>query len=284
MSWFSEERAIALIQQAIDLNVRDFDTGNFYCDGNAERRLGLALRRCTMEERAQLRVSSKTGTQMAPSRNPGRRRLIKDFSADTIRRDVETSLERLGIDTLDVLYLHGPNEHELFSSLPILQKLHQEKTIRAIGVCGAGDNLALAASLPEVQAVMGVYNLFHREHGQTFMHAKQAGKKVVAIAPLAQGLYRKALFRPTSLADLWYLARALVKNRAELTQARRADWLHKQAGYKATDLALGFVMASQSIDVAITTTTKPAHLTASIKAADTPLSADLLAKMETKLG
>lgn len=280
-AWFPEDRAISLIHQAIELGISDFDTGNFYCGGNAEKRLGLALRDSSVKDRARLRISSKTGTQLAPSGRLMPRRLVKDFSADMIRRDVETSLTRLGIDTLDVLYLHGPDKHELFSSLPILQQLHHEGLIRQIGVCSTGDHLARAAGLPEVDVIMGTYNFLHQAHAGIFRKAKKDDKRCVAIAPLAQGLYRRGFLIPRSLPDFWYLARAAVKNRPELKQARSLKWLHEQEGWSAADLAMAFVMANDDIDLAVTTTTKAAHLETSVLAATRKLPADLLQKLAT---
>lgn len=279
-AWFAEAKAIDLVHQAITLGITHFDTGNFYCNGNAEKRLGRALRDCTVEDRARLRISSKTGTQLSASGGFLPRRLVKDFTANTIRRDVETSLTRLGINALDILYLHGPNKHQLFSSLPILQQLHHEGLIGAIGICSTGEHLALAAEQAEVDVLMGAYNFLNPAHAPLFAQAKTRGKKCVAIAPLAQGLYRRGFMRPRSLPDAWYLARALAKNRPEMTQARALSWLHQQEGLSPADLAMGYVMANQDVDLAITTTTKTEHLAASVKAASLTLPAPLLARLD----
>ena len=259
MGWFSTKKAIALIHQSIEGGIAQFDTGNFYNNGMAEKRLGLALRDFPVEQRAALRISSKTGTQIGSNG-----RLFKDFSPDTIRRDVNTSLARLGIEALDILYLHGPNEHELATSLPILAELKHAGQIRAIGVCSHGPHLKHALAQEAIDVLMGTFNLLDLSHMATFQAAHAQGKRVAAIAPLAQGLYRKELLAPRSLPDLWYLARALGKNRTELARARKNAWLHEIDDWHAPELALAFACAAPFIDNVITTTTKPTHLDANI--------------------
>lgn len=270
MGWFSEKKAISLIEQAVAAGITHYDTGNFYCRGNAETRLGHALRNLPVAERSALRVSSKTGTQIGADG-----RLVKDFSRDTMRRDVETSLERLGIDALDILYLHGPNEHELAASLPLMAALKHEGLIRAIGVCSEGKHLRKACETPEVEAVMGSFNLLDSSHVEAFRIAKDAGKHIATIAPLAQGLYRKSLLLPRSLPDVWYLIRALVKNRSELQRARQQDWVHEIEGWDAPDLALSFVLHTSLVDATFFTTTKPAHLATNINVTERDMPIEL---------
>ncbi len=279
MRWFSEKQAIRLIHEAIDLGHREFDTGNFYCDGEAERRLGRALKSLPSGVRKTLRVTSKTGTQKKP-----RGSLVKDFSETTIRQDVSTSLTRLAVDALDVLYLHGPDHASLASSLPVLMQLKTEGLINAIGVCGEGPGLAGVVGKSEIDVLMGAYNIFSRQHDATFATAKAHGQRVVAIAPLAQGLYRRDFMVPRSLPDVWYLARAATKNPRELQRARAAKWLHQEPGWCAGELALAFTLANPHIDVAITTTTKSAHLAANAAAAQRPLTPDLLTRLTTLAG
>ena len=278
--WFSEKKAIDLVRQAVDSGITTFDTGNFYGGGRAEERLGNALRGLAVEQRAALRISSKTGTQIGPDG-----RLAKDFSRDTILQDVDTSLVRLGIDALDILYLHGPNEHELTASLPILVELKHAGTIRAIGVCSDGHHLAQAAAEPAVDILMGRFNLLDLSHYETFRTAKAAGKQICAIAPLAQGLYRRSLFFPRSLPDGWYLARALLRNREQLTAAQSQRWVHEIEGWKASDLALGFALASEVTDIVLINTTRSEHLAANIATAARPfppaLYQDILTRAQT---
>ncbi|MCI5045809.1 MAG: aldo/keto reductase [Aquisalinus sp.] len=276
MRWFDEASAIELIRTAINQGISHFDTGSFYCDGEAERRLGLALNALGSHEKKAITVSSKTGT-----RKNTRGKLVKDFSEKNMRQDVETSLLKIGVPYLDILYLHGPDDASLHKALPVLTDLKQQGVIKKIGVCGEGRGLEVATNVPEVDVLMGSFNILTRHHLETFCHAKQKGKEVVAIAPLAQGLYRKGFLRPRSLADIWYIARAVVKNRSELHRARSVKWLHEVEGWTASQLALRFVLDQPFIDTAMTTTTRPEHLLLNTAAADRCLPEGLSAKLDS---
>lgn len=254
--WFEAATAAALVRKAVDLGVRHFDTAPFYAEGEAERRLGEAL-----PPRDGL-ISTKTGTiyrRFGPA--------LKDFSEGRIRADVESSLRRLRRDRLDLLYLHGPNEVEIVAARPVLLDLKKEGKIGAWGVCGSGAPLAAAVDAG-ADAIMGVYNVLNRDHAAVFRAAKARGAMVVAIAPLAQGLYRRGFLAPRSPADAWHVARALVRNRDALARARALrPALESVDGWTAAEVALAFTLANADIDLAMTTTTKAAHLEESARAA-----------------
>lgn len=268
--WFSEGEACALIEAALAVGVSHFDTAGFYAEGEAERRLGAALRALGVTPF----VSTKTGTTYRRFDPP-----LKDFSESAIRRDVEASRKRLGRDRLDLLYLHGPSDEALVAARPVLEALKAEGKIAQWGLCGEGAGLQGAIDAG-AGAIMGVYNLLRREHAEVFARAKAKGLAVVAIAPLAQGLYDPALFAPTSLAGVWRLARALAKNRPELARARAIrPALESVDGWAPAELALAFALAVPSVDVAMTTTTKHAHLMQSAAAARRILPPDVLARL-----
>lgn len=264
--WFPEREALALVAQALDAGIRHFDTAGFYADGEAERRLGAALKAL----RVDAFVSTKTGTRYVSGRMP-----LKDFSAAAMRQDAEMSLKRLGRDRLDLFYLHGPSIAEIDAARPALDALIAEGKIAAWGVCGEGAPLDHAI-VQGTHAVMGVYNVLRQDHAAMFVRAKAAGVLTVAIAPLAQGLYRRGFLWPRTRADLWHIARALVKNRPELAAARRLRaTLESLEGWTPAGAALGFVHANPTIDVAMTTTTKRAHLAETVEASRRPLPPEI---------
>jgi aryl-alcohol dehydrogenase-like predicted oxidoreductase len=116
---------------------------------------------------------------------------------------------------------------------------------------------------------MGVYNLIDRRHEEIFGDAKRAGVMTVAIAPLMQGLVDPKFHRPSSVSDVWRLARAAIRRhdrRAEIEAVRRAI-----GAADPIEAALGFVLANADIDVVMTTTTKPHHLAHSLATAGKPM-------------
>ncbi|MEU9558632.1 aldo/keto reductase [Streptomyces fumanus] len=139
-----EEAAHATVAAAWQRGLRYFDTAPHYGLGLAERRLGQALR---AYPRDACTVSTKVGRRLEPCEDggddlahgfavPARHRRVWDFSADGVRRTLESSLERLGLDRVDVVYLHDPDDHaeQAFNEgYTALERLRAEGVVGAIG-------------------------------------------------------------------------------------------------------------------------------------------------------
>ncbi|WP_246465024.1 aldo/keto reductase [Ruania alkalisoli] len=141
----SNEDAVSIVESAWEHGLRYFDTAPHYGLGLSERRLGQALRG---RPRDTFIVSTKVG-RLLESRSvdgtPNRDRLhhvpatherVWDFSRDGVRRSLEESLERLGTDRVDVVYLHDPDDHAaeaLDDAYPALEELRAQGVVRAIG-------------------------------------------------------------------------------------------------------------------------------------------------------
>nr|WP_203614766.1 aldo/keto reductase [Streptomyces sp. SID13726] len=146
----SDEQAHEAVTAAWQRGIRYFDTAPHYGLGLSERRLGEALRAFP---RSKFTVSTKVGRRLEPAEAsgddlangfavPATRRRVWDFSADGVRRTLEASLERLGLDRVDVVYLHDPDDHAeqaFHEGYPALEKLRSEGMVGAIG---AGMNQA----------------------------------------------------------------------------------------------------------------------------------------------
>jgi D-threo-aldose 1-dehydrogenase len=155
----TDEDAFAILDAAWEAGVRSFDTAPHYGLGLSERRLGAFLR---TKPRDAFVVSTKVGRLLRPNPDadggldldndfhvPTDLRREWDLSADGIRRSVAESLDRLGLDRVDVLYLHDPERHSLRegldSAIPALAALRDEGVVTAVGV-GAMTTEALTAS------------------------------------------------------------------------------------------------------------------------------------------
>lgn len=153
-----DEEAAAAVDAAWDSGIRYFDTAPHYGLGLSERRLGEVLRK---RPREQYVISTKVGrilepvdpAELAAARRagdgryerdaeggfevPGDRVRRWDFSADGVRRSIEESLERLGLDRIDVVYIHDPDDHveeAIGQACPALERLREEGVVSAIGV------------------------------------------------------------------------------------------------------------------------------------------------------
>ena len=134
----SDEEAKAVVERAWELGIRSFDTAPYYGSGLAERRLGNALRGRPRDE---LVVSTKVGRLLRPG-DPGWHgapplEAYFDFSYDAALRSLDESLERLGLDRVDIALVHDPDDHyeeALVGAFRALERLRDEGVVRAIGV------------------------------------------------------------------------------------------------------------------------------------------------------
>ena len=134
----ADETAHAVVARAWEHGVRYFDTAPYYGSGLAEERLGAALRG---QPRDDYVVSTKVGRLLRPGTSewPGGPALEAyfDFSHDATLRSLEESLERLGLDRVDVALVHDPDDHyeqARDETLPALVRLREEGVVGAIGV------------------------------------------------------------------------------------------------------------------------------------------------------
>jgi D-threo-aldose 1-dehydrogenase len=133
-----EHEAIEAIDRAWDLGIRFFDTAPYYGSGLAETRLGLALRG---RPRGDFVVSTKVGRRLEPGRSSWHGapplRTYFDFSYDGALRSLEESLERLGLDEVDVALVHDPDDHyaeATSGAFRALRRLRDEGSVKRIGV------------------------------------------------------------------------------------------------------------------------------------------------------
>jgi D-threo-aldose 1-dehydrogenase len=144
----AEAEADATVQRALDLGMRLFDTAPLYGFGIAEQRMGRVLAR---QPRDSFVLSTKVGRLLrvdappdpdyfhagepqfkdTPPVNP-----LYDYSRDGVLRSVEESLQRLGLDRIDILFIHDPDKHfaeVMAGAYPALDQLRSEGVVSAIG-------------------------------------------------------------------------------------------------------------------------------------------------------
>jgi D-threo-aldose 1-dehydrogenase len=128
---------------AIDNGVNFIDTAPHYGKGTSEIRLAKAL---AGRDRSSLVISTKVGRLLVPSTtdiddffmdadNTVERKF--DFTASGVRQSLESSLERLGVDCVEILFIHDPDAHAddaILHAYPELERMRSEGIIKAIGV------------------------------------------------------------------------------------------------------------------------------------------------------
>ncbi|TQK17731.1 D-threo-aldose 1-dehydrogenase [Microbacterium sp. SLBN-154] len=202
----SDETAHAAMEAAWEGGIRYFDTAPHYGLGLSERRLGAFLRG---KPREQYLLSTKVGRLLKP--NPafsGGRDLKAHFHVPDdlvrrfdptlpgVRRSLEDSFERMGIDRIDIAYLHDPDVYDLDKGLreglPALAALRDEGLVDAIGV-GVNDAGVAARAIAEgdldVVMVAGRYTLLEQVAAAELLPlAAERSVRIVAAAPFNSGL------------------------------------------------------------------------------------------------
>lgn len=201
----TDEQAAHLLQAAWDCGIRYFDTAPHYGLGLSERRLGTFL---AGKPRADFIVSTKVGRLLRPAAVttgtdasndfvvPADHERVWDFSDSGVRRSLEVSLGRLGLDRVDVLYLHDPEEHDLHPALaigvPAVCSMREEGLVDAVGV-GSKSTAALVAAVRtealDLLMVAGRYTLAEQPAlAELLPLCRAAGVGVVNAAVFNTGL------------------------------------------------------------------------------------------------
>lgn len=199
-----DDEATAAVDAAWDAGVRYFDTAPHYGLGLSERRLGHAL---AHRPRAGFTVSTKVGRLLEPNPAPTGSdlaaggfavpdKLVRrpDYSRDGVLRSLESSLTRLGMDRVDVIYVHDPDDHldaALDEALPALACLRDQGVVGAIGVgMNSVAPLLRVVAEADVDAVMvaGRWTLLDRTARPLLQACTGHGVSVVAAAPFNSGL------------------------------------------------------------------------------------------------
>ena len=131
-----EDVAIAAVQLAYEAGIRYFDMAPIYGLGRAERRIGRALAGIPRDEFV---ISTKVGRLLEPPGSglkSGEPEIVFDWSRDGVMRSLDESLQRLGMDRVDIALLHGPQDHyetAIGAAYPALEELRSQGVITAIG-------------------------------------------------------------------------------------------------------------------------------------------------------
>jgi len=253
----SDADARAAVDAAWDAGVRYFDTAPHYGLGLGERRLGAALR---ARPRAEHIVSTKVGRRLEPRAAaagerddqgfavPAALRRVWDFSRDGVRRSLHASLERLGVDRVDVVFLHDPDDHwaqAVGQGYPALAELRDEGVVGAIG---AGMNQAemladfVRATDMDVVMLAGRYTLLEQGALDDLLPAcRERGVAVVAAGVFNSGVL--ALPRPAADATYDYAAAPA----AMVERARRIAGVCERHGTTLPAAAIQFPLGHPAV-------------------------------------
>ncbi len=231
-----EDESVATIQRALDLGVTFLDTSDMYGSGHNERLVGRAI--------AGRRVEVQLATKFAVRREDGQRRI--DNSPEWVREACEGSLRRLGVDRIDLYYMHRRNpEVPIEESVGAMAELVSEGKVAHLGLSEVNpDTLRAANAVHPITALQSEWSLFTRELEREIVPAaRELGVGIVPYSPLGRGELTGALeitadddFRQTS-------PRFQTENRERnLERVEHARAIAAEVGCTPAQLALAWLL------------------------------------------
>lgn len=281
---------VRTLHAAIDAGITSIDTAPLYGFGESERLVGQAI----ADRRARVQILGKVGLRwdaahgqvLFTAQQPdGSARVVRrDSRPESVRRDVEQSLRRLGIDALDLCQVHHPDpDVPVADTMGELLRLRDEGKLRAIGVSNYSAEQVLEAvqALGDVPlaSVQAEYSLLRRAVERELLGPVQAlGVGLLAYSPLLHGLLagcmagRRRLglhdhrrwdpvFHPVNVA------------RVERARVEALEPLARRHGVTSAQVALAWLLHQPGVTAAIVGGSSPAQVRANARAAEITLRA-----------
>jgi D-threo-aldose 1-dehydrogenase len=269
----SDEQAHAVLEAAWECGIRYFDTAPHYGLGLSERRLGAFL---ATKPRDEFVVSTKVGRRLEPSPEtsdeldeeggfvvPADPRRVWDPSPAGVRRSLDESLERLGLDRVDVLFLHDPDEYDdmetsVASAVPALVALREEGLVSAVGI----GSKSVAAHLAGVRAgdldllmVAGRYTLLEQPAAPELIpECRERGIGIVVAGAFNSGLLATSTPGPGARYEYGDAPAEVVE------KAQRLAMVCGKHGVELPAAALQFPLREPVVRSVVLGATEPEHV------------------------
>ena len=267
-----DSESVAAIHEALDAGVNWIDTAAVYGLGHSEEVVARAL--AGMSNRPY--VFTKCSMVWDEHRQIGH-----SLKAESIRRECEASLRRLGVDAIDLYQIHWPNpDEDIEEGWATMAKLKEEGKVRHIGVSNFDvGQMQRALAIAPITSLQPRYSLIHREVEEEilpFAAHKRIG--VIAYSPMASGLLTGAMTRERieqMPADDWRrnhpdFQEPLLSRNLRLVRLLKAIGAHH--GCTPAEVAVAWVLNDSEVTGAIVGARKPGQIEGVLGAAELRLS------------
>ncbi len=284
VGWYGQRddaEARATLHRALDLGINHLDTAAVYQDGANERFVG----ECIRGRRREVFLATKCGL----TRTPGGT-IEADNRPETVCASCDESLRRLGVDHLDLFYLHRIDPRvPIADSMGAMARLVDAGKVRYVGISEASPaTLRAANAIHPIAALQSELSPWTRSACRPSLETcRELGIAFVAYSPLGRGFLTGAI---GSTADLPEndTRRMFPRFRAEnlasnLAVAERLKALARAVGCTPAQLSLAWVLAQWEGILPIPGTKKRRYLEDNAGAADVRLSPDQLAAIEREI-
>ena len=287
-----DAETIAAIQRALELGINWIDTAAVYGVGHSEEMVGKAI----AGRRAEVIIATKCGRVW----NPGETRPFGRLKADSVRREAEASLRRLGVEVIDLYQIHRPDpDEDVEEGWGTIADLIREGKVRYGGVSNFNvAQLKRAQAIYPVASLQPPYSMLRREaEAELLGYCAANNIGVVAYSPMQAGLLT-GQFSRGRVARLpendWRRRNSLFQEpqlSANLDLVENLRPIAERNGRTLAQLAIAWVLRRPEVTAAIVGARRPAQIEETAPAADWTLAAAdiaeidaLLAKREESLG
>ncbi|CAL9352413.1 Aldo-keto reductase IolS [Streptomyces sp. enrichment culture] len=281
------EEAIATVRHALDLGVNFLDTAQVYGPLTNESLVGEAIR----GRRDEYVIATKFNYRMDDA-VPGDISTVgpQDGSAAHVRSSVHGSLERLGVDHIDLYYQHrvDPNV-PIEETVGALGELVAEGKVRHVGLSEASaETIRRAHTVHPITAVQSEYSLWSRDvEAQVLPACRELGIGFVPYSPLGRGFLAGRFTSPDELdADDWRRENPRFQDanlEANLRLAAKVKEIAAEKDVTPAQLAIAWVLARGEDLVPIPGTKRRTYLEQNAAAVDIELTADDLTRIDAEL-
>jgi aryl-alcohol dehydrogenase-like predicted oxidoreductase len=272
-----DDESVAAIHRALELGVNWIDTAAQYGFGHSERVVGRAVAGVTPRPY----VFTKCGQPEGPGRTT-----VQSLRRDSIRREAEGSLERLGVDAIDLLQIHFPiPDEEVEEGWSTLAELKAEGLVRHIGVSNFDvDQLRRAQAIAPVETLQPQYSLIARDVEDTILpFARREGIGVIVYSPMGSGMLTGRMTRERVEGlpdDDWRRHDPRFREpllTAHLALVARLETVAERHGVTPAAVAIAWTLRNPAVDGAIVGVRRPDQVAPVLEAADLALDDDDMA-------
>jgi aryl-alcohol dehydrogenase-like predicted oxidoreductase len=274
-----DEESIAAIQHAIEQGVNWIDTAAAYGFGRSEEVVGKAISGLSRRPYVFTKCSLLEG--------PGRK-VVHSLKRDSIFREAEASLTRLGVDAIDLYQIHWPNPaDQIEEGWSALAELKERGLVRHIGVSNFdAEQLRRIAQIAPVETLQPPYSLVDRDAEDAILpYAEQAGIGVIVYSPMGSGLLTGSMTRDriASLPDDDWRKRDARFTEPQLTKhlqlVNRIARVAERHGTTPGAVAIAWTLRNPAVDGAIAGFRSPAQVDPLLPAANLALTDEDIAEI-----
>jgi aryl-alcohol dehydrogenase-like predicted oxidoreductase len=274
-----DDQSVAAIHHALEQGINWIDTAAAYGFGHSEQIVGRAL-----EGLAQRPYVFTKGSLLE---GPGRR-VVHSLRRDSLIQEAEASLQRLGVDAIDLYQIHWPDPAaDIEEGWAAVAELKERGLVRHIGVSNFDvEQLRRIQQIAPVETLQPPYSLVDRAVEDDILpFAEREGIGVIAYSPMGSGLLSGAMTRERIAAlpdDDWrkrderFTEPALSRH---LATVARLENVAERRGTTAGAVAIAWTLANPAVDGAIVGFRRPEQVDPLVAAADLELAPDDLAQI-----